>query len=359
MKDLIGQQWHTLKPDNLAKLFETDLKEGLGQFSVKHRLEFFGKNVIEGAKKVSPLKMFLLQFDNALIYILLFASIVTGILQEYIDSGVIFAVVIINVVVGYIQESKAHDAIESLKSMMDIEAIVLREGKKNDISASLLVPGDIVFLESGSKVPADIRIFESFDLKVNESMLTGESLPVEKNPALLKEDITLADKINMLYSGTYVTYGQAKGIVVATAQNTEIGKIAHLIKEATSLETPLTKKISEFSKFLLYIILFLALVTFITGMIRDYAMVDIFMASVALAVGAIPEGLPAAVTITLAIGVNTMAKKNSIIRKLPAVETLGSVTVICSDKTGTLTENKMSVKNIYCDGKSYDITGNN
>mgnify|MGYP002629355180 CR=1 FL=1 len=358
MRHLIGRHWHSLQSDEIVELFESDINEGLRPLGIKHREEFFGKNELKEKKGESKLKKFFAQFHNALIYILLMASAVTGFLHEWVDSGVIFAVVIINVIVGYVQEIKAQEAIESLKNMMDMEAVVIRDGKKIIISSVDLVPGDIVLLESGSKVPADMRLLESKDFKVDESMLTGESLPVLKNLLTHEKEITLNDRKNMTYSGTFVTYGRAKGIVVATAEHTELGKIAHLIETATSMETPLTKKISSFSKVLLYVILALASLTFLIGLLRDYSAVETFMASVALAVGAIPEGLPAAVTITLAIGVSRMAKKNAIIRKLPAVETLGSVTTICSDKTGTLTQNKMSVTNMFCSGYLYELTGN-
>ena len=358
MQHLVGQNWHSLESENIIELFESDSTDGLGPLSIKHREKSFGKNVLKKKKQDSKLKKFFLQFHNALIYILLGASFVTAMLQEWIDSGVIFAVVIINVIIGYVQEVKAQEAIESLKKMMTTEAVVVRDGKKISISSIDLVPGDIVLLESGSKVPADIRLIEAKDLKVDESMLTGESVSTLKSTKLQNQDVTLNDRDNMTYSGTYVTYGRAKGIVVATASNTELGKIAHLIQETTSMDTPLTKKISAFSKILLYVILALAAFTFIVGIVRENSAVETFMASVALAVGAIPEGLPAAVTITLAIGVSRMAKKNAIIRKLPAVETLGSVTTICSDKTGTLTQNKMSVTHISCSDTTYNVSGN-
>ena len=357
MQHLIGKSWHSIEADTVVEIFESDAIDGLGPLSIKHREEYFGKNVLKEKKQDSKLKKFLLQFHNALIYILLGASLVTALLQEWIDSGVIFAVVIINVIIGYIQEVKAQEAIESLKKMMNTEAVIIRDGKKISISSVDLVPGDIVLLESGSKVPADMRLIESKDLKVDESMLTGESVSTLKSAMLKDQDITLNDRDNMVYSGTFVTYGRAKGVVVATAEYTELGNIAHLIEETTSMETPLTKKISAFSKILLYVILALAAFTFIVGILRENSAVETFMASVALAVGAIPEGLPAAVTITLAIGVNRMARKNAIIRKLPAVETLGSVTTICSDKTGTLTQNKMSVTDIYCSDSVYTVSG--
>jgi len=357
MQHLIGKSWHSIEAEQVVEIFESDAIDGLGPLSIKHREDYFGKNVLKERKQDSKLKKFLLQFHNALIYILLGASLVTALLHEWIDSGVIFAVVIINVIIGYVQEIKAQEAIESLKKMMNTEAVIIRDGKKISISSIDLVPGDIVLLESGSKVPADMRLIESKDLKVDESMLTGESVSTLKSVTLKDQDITLNDRDNMAYSGTFVTYGRAKGVVVATAEHTELGKIAHLIEETTSMETPLTKKISAFSKILLYVILALAAFTFVIGVLRENSAVETFMASVALAVGAIPEGLPAAVTITLAIGVSRMATKNAIIRKLPAVETLGSVTTICSDKTGTLTQNKMSVTDIFCSGSAYTVSG--
>ena len=358
MQHLIGQNWHSLESKKIVELFESDADDGLGPLSIKHREEFFGKNELKERKQDSYLKKLLAQFHNALIYILLAASLVTAFLHEWVDSGVIFAVVIINVIIGFVQEVKAQEAIESLKNMMTTEAIVIRDSKKITISSVDLVPGDIVLLESGSKIPADMRLIEIKALKVDESTLTGESMAVVKNLQLYDQDATLNDRQNMAYSGTYVNYGRAKGIVTATGENTELGNIAHLIDTAVVMETPLTKKISSFSKVLLYVILTLAAFTFFIGMLRDLSIVDTFMASVALAVGAIPEGLPAALTITLAIGVHRMARKNAIIRKLPAVETLGSVTTICSDKTGTLTQNKMSVTDVYCSGVSYEVSGN-
>lgn len=358
MQHLLGQNWHSLESDKIIELFESDIDDGIGPLSIKHREEFFGKNALKERKQDSYLKKFFMQFHNALIYILLGASTVTAFLHEWVDSGVIFGVVIINVIIGFMQEIKAQEAIESLKTMMITHAIVIRDSEKMTISSVDLVPGDIVLLESGSKVPADIRLISIKDLKVDESMLTGESLSVLKDNIVYDQDITLNDRKNMIYSGTYVTYGRAKGVVVATGEHTELGKIAHLIDETTPMATPLTKKISSFSKLLLYVILSLAVFTFAIGVLRNQSAVDTFMASVALAVGAIPEGLPAALTITLAIGVSRMAKKNAIIRKLPAVETLGSVTTICSDKTGTLTQNKMSVTNIFCSDIDYEVTGN-
>jgi len=300
----------------------------------------------------------LLQFHQPLVYILLAAAFITLILQEWVDSSVIFGVVIVNAIIGFIQESKAEKAIESLKQMMTTQATVLRDGKWTQIDSTQLVPGDIVRIQSGDKVPADVRLLTCRDLQVDESALTGESVPVIKKTGTLNPDTILADRHNMAYAGTLVTYGQAQAVVVATGDKTETGRISEMIAEAVDLSTPLTVKIASFSKILLIAILFLAALTFGVGLWRGEGIVDMFMAAVALSVGAIPEGLPAAVTITLAIGVSRMAKRKAIIRKLPAVETLGSTTVICSDKTGTLTENQMTVRRIYAGNEYFDVQGN-
>ncbi len=247
MQHLMGQNWHSLETKKIVELFESDVNDGLGPLGIKHREEYFGKNALKEKKQDSHLKKFLMQFHNALIYILLAATFITAALQEWVDSGVIFTVIIINVIIGFMQEVKAQEAIDSLKEMMTTEAVVIRDSSKITISSIDLVPGDIVLLESGSKVPADIRLIEIKDLKVDESALTGESLPVLKNIELYEQDIILNDRQNMVYSGTFVTYGRAKGIVIATGEHTELGKIAHLIDETTPMDTPLTKKISAFS----------------------------------------------------------------------------------------------------------------
>jgi cation-transporting ATPase F len=290
---------------------------------------------------------FLLEFHQPLIYILLAAALITALLHEWVDSGVILGVVLVNAIIGFVQESKALKAIDALARAMTSEATVLRAGEKKRISSTELVPGDVVFLQSGDKVPADLRLLVCRELQADESTLTGESVPIEKHAGTLESDTVLADRRNMVYSSTLVTYGTATGIVVSTGDNTEIGRISELISSAEVLATPLTRKIAHFSGILLYVILGMAAVTFLVGVVRGESLLHMFMAAVALAVGAIPEGLPAAVTITLAIGVGKMAKRNAIIRKLPAVETLGSTTVICSDKTGTLTQNQMTVREVF------------
>ena len=257
----------------------------------------------------------------------------------------------------FLQEAKALKALDALSRTMTAYAVVLRNGKEEKILSAELVPGDIVLLSSGDKVTADMRLIQCRDLQVNESALTGESVSVEKQTEVLQTEASLADRTNMLYASTFVTYGRGRGVVTATGDSTEVGRISELISSADNLDTPLTLKIAQFSHYLLYAILALSGLTFFLGFLRGEGFVDMFMAAVALAVGAIPEGLPAAVTITLAIGVSRMAKRRTIIRKLPAVETLGSTSVICSDKTGTLTENQMTVQEIFCGENIYRRNG--
>ncbi|WP_417583848.1 cation-translocating P-type ATPase [Nitrincola sp.] len=357
MQSLPDKPWHHLDNQEVIASLESDAETGLSSNSATERRQTFGPNSISGQKSVSALKRLLLQFHNPLIYILLFATLVTLFLKEYVDSGVIFSVVIINAIIGFVQESKAEEAINSLKKMLSSSATVLRNGEKKTLPATELVPGDLVFLVSGDKVPADMRLLECKDMQVDESALTGESVSAEKYLDVLPADTVLADRNNMAFAGTLVTYGSSKGIVTATGDQTETGKIAHMISEATTLETPLTRKIHAFSKLLLWVILGLALITFVVGLFYGMRASETFMAAVALAVAAIPEGLPAVVTITLAIGVRRMASRHAIIRKLSAVETLGSTTVICSDKTGTLTENQMTVQKILAGSKTYDVSG--
>lgn len=357
METIIGKHWHHLPPEEVIDLLGTSPDKGLDLFEIEHRQKHFGPNRITTKAGKGPLLRFMLQFHQPLIYILLAAALITLFLQEWIDAGVILAVVLSNAIIGFSQETKAVKAIEALSRTMSSKATVLRSAKKQQIDASELVPGDLVFLQSGDRVPADIRLINVRDLQVDESALTGESLPVQKQAGILEPEVILADRRNMAYASALVTFGQGSGVVVSTGNNTEVGRISQLISEAEELETPLTKKITHFSHILLYVIIGLSIITFGVGVIRGENSVEMFMAAVALAVGAIPEGLPAALTITLAIGVSRMAKRRAIIRKLPAVETLGSTTVICSDKTGTLTENQMTVREIFAEDKTYNVEG--
>ncbi len=349
--------WYHLPFQEIETLLRVDHQIGLSTIEIQQRQNEYGLNKLTSKKRMNEFMRFLLQFHQPLLYILLAAVIITFYLGELVDSLVIFGVVFVNAVVGYLQEAKAEKAIEALANMVITESTVLREGKKKRVVSVDLVPGDIILLQSGDKVPADIRLFHARNLNIDESALTGESIAVEKRTGLLKEGTSLAERTNMAFAGTMVTSGQGEGVVCSTGDQTEIGHIATLTSGVVDLSTPLTKKIEQFSSMLLFFILALAVITFIVGMLQGNNFVDMFMASVALAVGAIPEGLPAAVTITLAIGVSRLAKRRAIIRKLPAVETLGSVTVICSDKTGTLTENQMTIQQVYAGDEIYTVTG--
>jgi cation-transporting P-type ATPase F len=357
MQTLSTKSWHHLDLKEVARTLETDPAKGLTEEEVLSRRKAFGENTLTQKVGQGPAIRFLLQFNQPLVIILLVATLVTLFLQEWVEAGVIFGVILVNAVIGFVQESKALKAIDALSRAMVSSAMVQRAGRRQKVPAQELVPGDVVLLQSGDKVPADVRLFEIRELRIDESTLTGESLPVQKEEEKLPEETALADRRNMAYSSTLITHGACKGVVIGTGDHTEIGRINQMISSAEVLATPLTRKIEHFSKILLYVIIFLAAVTFLVGYLRGQNWVEMFLASVALAVGAIPEGLPAAMTITLAIGVSRMAKRNAIIRKLPAVETLGSTTVICSDKTGTLTQNQMTVTELYAGGFLYAVSG--
>lgn len=358
MEKLLGKQWHHIPEKEVIELLDSDAQHGLDVFEIKHRQERFGRNLLTPKKGKSSLQRFLQQFKNPLVIILLVASGVTALLKDPLDAIVIFGVVLINAIIGYIQESRAEQAIAALAETMTTEAVVVRGQKTERLPAAELVPGDIVLLQAGSRVPADLRLVTSRDLQVTEAALTGESVPVEKGASLLIErDAVLAERRNMAYASTLVTYGVARGVVVAIGDNTEIGRISQMISSAVELETPLTRKIDHFSRVLMVAILILSAITFGIGVLRGDEVVDTLMGAIALAVGAIPEGLPAALTVTLAIGVSRMARRRAIIRHLPAVETLGSTTIICSDKTGTLTQNQMTVQELYTLGGDYRVDG--
>ena len=350
-------QWHALPENEVRERLAVDPHSGLTEEEAAKRLAIHGPNLVTARSGRPAWLRFLLQFNQPLVYILLVASGITLVLGEYVDSAVIFAVVFINAVIGYLQESKAEKAIEALGKMVVTAATVRRSGHKSRIPSAGLVPGDVVLLQSGDKVPADLRLLQVNSLQTDESALTGESLPVSKDASLLDADTVLGDRGNLAFAGSLVTFGQAEGIVCETGDRTEAGRIARLMAETIEISTPLTKKIAAFSKLLLWAIIALAIAGFFVGVLRGESPVEMFMAAVALAVGAIPEGLPAALTIVLAIGVSRMARRSAIIRKLPAVETLGSTTVICSDKTGTLTENQMTVQKVFAGGEEYVLTG--
>ncbi len=348
---------HHLPLHELLLLLESDRTHGLREEAARARLAQFGPNELPRVRRHGPLVRFLLQFHHPLIYVLLAAGLITLLLGELPDSSVIFGVVLVNAIVGFVQEWRAERALEALQRYTRTETTVVRDGKRRRIPSSQVVPGDLILLQPGDKVPADARVVWSRELQVDESLLAGESVPVAKQATELPPETDVPDRANMVFSGTLVSAGHASCIVVATGAATEPGRIHQLMGEAVPLQTPLMRKIARFSKQLTAVILGLAALTFALGLWRQQPAVEVFLAAVALAVGAIPEGLPAAVTVTLAIGVARMARRNAIIRKLPAVETLGSTTVICSDKTGTLTENKMTVQAVVAGGKPFAVTG--
>lgn len=350
-------KWYQLSVKEVLQRLEAS-ENGLSNAEAKQRIAHYGPNKLAEEEKISKLKILLHQFTSPLIYILLIAGVVTIMLKEYIDSGVIFAVVILNAIIGYIQEYKAEESVRALKKMVVPKAKVIRDGKEKEINSEELVPGDIVLLASGTKVPADLRLLHAIELKIDEAMLTGESLPVEKLTTSIKEDnLTPGDQRNMAFMGTVVVNGRAKGVVVETGANTVLGTIAKEVKEVGMVKAPLQEKIQGFAKAIGFIVLGASILLFFIGLLIGESAKDMFLTAVAAAVATIPEGLPIVVTIAMAIGVARMARQNAIIRKLPAVETLGSTTVIGSDKTGTLTKNEMTVKLIY-DGKhTYEVEG--
>ncbi len=348
---------HAMSSHEVVLLLETDPRRGLSTDEAARRLERYGRNLLPAAGGGGFLRRALRQFHNPLIYVLMAAAVITAFLHEYVDASVIFGVVLVNAVVGYVQESKAEAALDSLRSMVRTEARVVRAGQERMIPSEELVPGDLIVLEAGDKVPADLRLVRLAELRVDESALTGESVPVTKDEAELPDVTAVSDRHNMVYSGTLVTAGGGAGIAVATGTETELGQIHRLVGAADNLATPLTSKLAWFSKVLTVAILVLAAMTFGVGVLRGQDATETFTAAIALAVGAIPEGLPAAVTVTLAIGVTRMARRRAVIRRLPAIETLGSTTVICSDKTGTLTENQMTVRVLWTPDGEFTVIG--
>lgn len=356
IKDTAIQTWHHSEVYDIARLLEINLENGLSTPEVARRQTTYGFNELTGKKGKPWWVKFLLQYKQPMLIVLVGAGVVKFVTGSFLNAAVIWGVTTTNAIIGFLQESKAEGAIAALAKAVTTEATVLRNGEKIRVSSRELVPGDIVLLTSGDKVPADLRLIKTRNLQIDESGLTGESVAVEKDIAVLTPETSLAERKNMSYAGGFVTFGQGTGVVVATGNNTETGKISQLMEQHTHLSTPLTRKFNKFSLNWLYMVLGLAMLTFAVGYSqRDFQ--EALEAAVALIVGAIPEGLPAVMTVTLAIGVSRMARRNAIIRKLPAVETLGGATVICSDKTGTLTENQMTVQAIFAGGHQYTVTG--
>ena len=349
--------WHSESVAAVLESFVTS-PDGLSRDEVTNRQAKHGLNRLAEATPRGPLVRFFYQFHNVLIYVLIVASAVTAMLEHWVDASVILGVVLINAVIGFVQEGKAENALKAIRQMLSPNAMVVRDGKQVTIPAEELVPGDIVFLQSGDKVPADLRLFRIKGLQIQEAALTGESMAVEKITDAVVQEAVIGDRRCMAYSGTLVTHGQGSGLVVATGAQTELGHISTLVADVESVTTPLLRQMAQFGRWLTLAILVIAAANFAFGvLVHNYNFAEMFLASVSLAVAAIPEGLPAIMTITLALGVQRMARRHAIIRRLPAVETLGAVTVICSDKTGTLTRNEMTVRSITTTDNLFELGG--
>ncbi|MGB0465901.1 MAG: cation-transporting P-type ATPase [Pontibacterium sp.] len=353
----VSERWHTYHPEQTFSELSTS-QAGLSAEEARLRLQQYGPNRIPEPPRRGWLKRLLSQFHNVLIYVLMGTAVVTALLGHWLDTSVILAVVLINALIGFIQEGKAEDAIAAVRKMLSQQATVLRDLHRIQVQAESLVPGDVVFVQSGDRVPADLHLFWIKDLRIEEAILTGESVPVNKATGAVAADAALGDRKNIAFSGTLVTYGQGLGVVVETGKQTEIGRISQMLATVTRLSTPLTRQLSGFSRSLTAVILVITLITVVFGIsVHNYSLDVMFMAAVGLAVAAIPEGLPAVITIALAIGVQRMAGRKAIIRQLPVVEALGSVSVICTDKTGTLTRNEMTVTSLVCDGRLLTVSG--
>ncbi|HIV28544.1 MAG TPA: calcium-translocating P-type ATPase, PMCA-type [Candidatus Ornithocaccomicrobium faecavium] len=358
---------HGAKKKQEGSLLTPDIKTGLTCAQVEEQRAKFGENRLKEKKKKTNLQRFLEQFRDVMILILIGAAIISFIVacvegepKEFFEPALILVIVIVNAIMGMLQESKAEKALDALKNLSAPHARVIREGQEQVIDAAELVPGDVIKLEAGDFVPADAKLVRSVSLKCEESALTGESVPAEKDAdALVAEDAPLGDRHNMVFSGCGVTYGTATAVVTATGMNTEMGKIANMLESSEETQTPLQQKLATLGKYLGIVAIVACLVIFVVGLLDGMAVMEIFMVAVSLAVSAIPEGLPAIVTIVLSIGVQRMVKKNAIIRRLPAVETLGGASVICSDKTGTLTQNRMTLVKAYTDGGALEEIGQN
>jgi magnesium-transporting ATPase (P-type) len=351
------QPWHALSPEETIRLAASGA-DGLTAKEADERLQKFGPNALPAPPKKGPLLRFLAQFANLLIYVLLASAVVTALLGHAVDTAVILGVVVINAIIGFVQEGRAERSIEAVRKLIAPRASVIRDGKRLSVGAADLVPGDLLLLEPGDRVAADARLVKSRNLRIDESLLTGESVAAEKSLVAVAAQAPLGDRSSMAYSGTLVAAGQGAGVVVATGTATELGRITALLGKVEPLTTPLVRQMNVFAQQITFAVLALSVATLAFAiLVRGYAPADAFMAVVGMAVAAIPEGLPAVMTITLAVGVQRMAARNAIIRELPAVETLGSVTVICSDKTGTLTKNEMTVRAIATGGGVYGVDG--
>lgn len=353
--------WHTLTLEALEHELGSDLDDGLAEREAEHRLATAGPNELPEVSPPSPLKILLAQFSSLIVWVLIGAAVISGLLEDWLDAAAILAIVFLNGLLGFVQEFRAERSLAALKKMSVAMARVYRDGVLRSIPARELVPGDAILLEAGDRVPADARLLYATNFQTQEASLTGESTPVQKNAGLLERvDVPLADRTNMVFMGTTAVSGKARALVVTTALRTELGRIASMIQTATEAEraeTPLQRRLEQFGYTLLWLALAVVALVFGLGYLRGEPLVAMFLTSVSLAVAAVPEGLPAVVTITLAMGVTRMVKRHALIRKLPAVETLGSATVICTDKTGTLTKNEMTVTRLFVDDRTFDVTG--
>ena len=350
--------YHAVSPTEALAAVEAT-RDGLSTTEAHARIERYGPNSLPEPPGRSGLVRFLLQFHNVLIYVLLAAAFVTAALQHWIDTGVILAVVLVNAIIGFIQEGRAEQAMAAIRGMLAPRSAVLRDGRRQGVEASELVPGDIVLIEAGDRVPADLRLIEARGLKIEEAILTGESVPVDKGLAPVDADAALGDRTPMMFSGTLVAAGAGRAVVVKTGGETQIGRISGMLGDVQTLTTPLVHQMDVFARWLTVFILLIASSLMAYGyLVTKMEFAELFMAVVGLSVAAIPEGLPAVLTITLAVGVQAMAKRNAIVRRLPAIETLGSVSVICSDKTGTLTRNEMMVASMAAAEHVYSVGGN-
>ena len=351
-------EWYKKSKEEVVSQLSTSTDKGLSNEEAQKRLEKYGPNALKEEGKQSMLSKIIAQFNDFLILILIVAAVISYFVGEKVDAVVIIAIVIVNAALGIYQEGKAEKSLEALKKMAAPSAKILRNGNVEVIPSNNVVPGDIVILETGDVIPADLRLIESSNLKVEEASLTGESVPVEKDSNIIfDEDVSLGDRVNMAYSSTIVSYGRGKGVVVGTGHDTEIGKIATMIQTYDNEPTPLQRKLNQLGKFLGIVVIVVCLVVFGLGLYQGRDVLSMFMTSISLAVAAIPEGLAAIVTIVLALGMNRMVERNAIVKKLLSVETLGTTTYICSDKTGTLTQNEMTVVKVYTDDKIIDVSG--
>lgn len=351
-------KWWNYSTNEISKIQETNIANGLSNSEADQRLKKFGNNQLPEKKRISPIKIFIRQFSNFIVWVLLVAAIIAAFLGEIIDFSVISIFVVLNAALGFFQEYKAEKSIAALRKLSSPTTKVIRDGKMQVVKSAKVVPGDIVFLEAGDQVPADGRVIESTQLSTQEAALTGESLPISKTTDTLeKRDLPIGDRQNMVFQGTIVVNGKGKIVITETGVNTELGKIALLLQSSPDDQTPLQKRLEQLGHHLVAICFGIVLIVFILGLFRGYAFTEMLMMALSLAVAAIPGGLPAVVTVALSIGVRKMAKRNALVRQLPSIETLGCTTVICTDKTGTLTQNEMTVTNIWVNEKLINVKG--